>query len=86
MIKEALGTALKGIEFETGISGRESSSSPSYVAIGHMYFDSVEEYRNAMGYHVEKMKRDIHKFTNVMPIIQIGEVRLSSVPEINLSK
>jgi hypothetical protein len=51
MVDEASGTALKGIAVDQGICGREPDSSPDYAAIGHMYFDSVDAYRNAFGPH-----------------------------------
>ena len=51
MVDEASGKALKGIAVDQGICGREPDSSPDYAAIGHMYFDSVDAYRNAFGPH-----------------------------------
>ncbi|MDC7224884.1 MAG: EthD family reductase [Spirochaetales bacterium] len=83
-VRKALGTALKGIGFEEGIGGREPDSTPAYAAIGHMYFDSVDEYRKAMGPHGEKLRNDIPKFTDVAPIIQISQVKLLNVPVIDL--
>jgi uncharacterized protein (TIGR02118 family) len=74
---------LKGIAVDQGICGREPDSSPDYAAMGHMYFDSVDAYRNAFGPHAEKLRSDIPNFTNVWPTLQISEVKLSNDPEVN---
>jgi uncharacterized protein (TIGR02118 family) len=41
MVGEKLGTALKGVSMEQGLSGPEPGSRPTYVAMIHLLFDSV---------------------------------------------
>jgi uncharacterized protein (TIGR02118 family) len=49
MVMEKLGGAVKGGTIDQGLAGSEPGSPPIYVAMGHILFDSVEEFQNAMG-------------------------------------
>jgi len=41
MVRRLLGSALKGVSVEHGISGEEPGSSAPYIITGHLVFDSV---------------------------------------------
>jgi len=47
----------------------------AYIAMGHLYFDSVAAFQTAFGPHAESMRRDIPNFTDIQPTIQISEVK-----------
>lgn len=47
---------------------------PPYAAMGHMYFESVEDFEKAFAPHAEKIFNDMRNFTNTQPVIQISEV------------
>lgn len=42
MVRRLLGSALKGVTVEHGISGEEPGSLAPYIATGHLLFDSVQ--------------------------------------------
>jgi uncharacterized protein (TIGR02118 family) len=44
MVQEKLGAALKGGAVEQGLSGPEPGSPATYVAMGHLQFESVEAF------------------------------------------
>jgi len=76
MVKEKLGTALKGVAVEHGLSGPEPGSPAIYAALGHLFFDSVETFQSAFGPHAKAIMGDIPNYTDVQPTIQISEVKL----------
>jgi uncharacterized protein (TIGR02118 family) len=76
MVRRLLGSALKGVSVEHGISGEEPGSSAPYVATGHLLFDSVQTFQSSFAPHAEEITKDIPKYTNSEPIVQIGEVKL----------
>lgn len=76
MVGPLLGDALKGANVETGVGGGAPGSPAPFVAIGTMYFDSVEEFGAAFGPNAEKIMGDLPNFTNIEPVIQIGEIVL----------
>jgi len=76
MIQEKLGAALKGGAVEQGLSGVEPGSPATYVAMGHLLFDSVEVFQSAFGPHSEAIMADIPNYTDTQPTIQISEVKM----------
>ena len=74
MLKELFGDVLKKIEIDKGISGRTPNDPVPYVAIGYLYFDSLEAYSNAFQPNAEKILSDIPNYTNIQPRVQISEV------------
>ena len=76
MLQEKLGMALKGVAVEQGLSGIEPGSPATYVAMGHLLFDSVEPFQSAFGPHAEAIMADIPNYTDIQPMFQISEVKM----------
>lgn len=76
MVREKLGNQCKDVAVEQGLGGAEPGSRPSYVAMGHLYFDSVEAFQAAFGPHAEAIMGDIPNYTDIKPTIQISEVKI----------
>jgi uncharacterized protein (TIGR02118 family) len=76
MVRRLLGSALKNSAVEQGLSGATPGSLPLYVAMGHMYFESVPAFVEAWTPHAAQVMGDIPNYTNLQPQIQISEVRL----------
>ena len=76
LVRQLLGSALKGVSVEHGISGEEPGSPAPYVTTCHLLFDSVQAYQTSFGPHAQEIIQDIPKYTDSEPLIQIGEVKL----------
>ena len=76
MVQEKLGDALKGGSAEQGLGGVDPGSPATFIAIGHLLFDSVEAFQNAFGPNAEAIMADIPNYTDIQPTIQISEVKL----------
>ena len=76
MVQEKLGSACKGAAVEQGLSGPAPGSRPAYIAMGHLYFDSVAEFQSAFGPHANAIMEDIPNYTDIQPTIQISEVKI----------
>jgi len=76
LVQQLLGSSLKGMSVEQGISGMTPGSPAPYVAIGHLLFDSLEAFQTSFGPHAQEIMQDIPKYTNSQPTIQIGDVKL----------
>ncbi|MEG3766692.1 EthD family reductase [Alteromonas sp. 14N.309.X.WAT.G.H12] len=76
IVQECLGDALKGGNVDYGIGGGQPGELAPYVAIGHLMFDSVEDFQAAFGPHAEKIMGDLPNFTNAQPQIQISEIKV----------
>lgn len=76
LVKEKLGPACKGVMVEEGIGGAAPGSSPAYVAMGHLLFDSVDAYAQAFGPHVDAIMGDIPNYTDIEPVVQVSDIKL----------
>jgi uncharacterized protein (TIGR02118 family) len=76
MVRQKLGTACKGVAVEQGIAGPTPGSRPAFIAMGHIYFDSVEAFQTAFGPHADAIMADIPNYTDIPPTLQISDVKI----------
>lgn len=76
LIQRLCGTAVKGIAVERGISGGTPGSPAQFLAMGHIYFDSVEAYNASFVPHLKEIVADVPNYTNIGPTVQISEVKM----------
>ena len=76
MVRDKLGAALRGQNVEQGLGGPTPGSPATYSAMGHLLFDSVDDFASAFAPHVEAIMGDIPNYTNVSPVIQVSGVKL----------
>src|SRR5215472_16954669 len=76
MVREKLGAACKAAAVEHGMSGATPGSRPGFVAMGHLYFDSIEAFQTAFASHAQAIMADIPNYTDIEPTIQISEVKI----------
>ena len=74
MVGELIGDALKGATVEKGLGGAIPGSKATYIAMGNMYYKSIEEFQTAFGPHAKQIMGDLPNFTDIEPVIQISEV------------
>jgi uncharacterized protein (TIGR02118 family) len=58
------------------VSGATPESRPAFVAMGHLYFDSVAEFQSAFGPRASAIMADIPRYTDIEPTFQISEVKV----------
>lgn len=73
---ERLGIALKQVIIERGLAGTTPNSPPAYIAICHLFFESVEAFLQAFMPHAAELQGDIVHYTDVEPVIQFSEVAM----------
>ncbi len=77
MVSRKFGSAAKGVGVEQGTSGGMPGSPPSFVAMAHFTFDSVEAFQAAFTPHAAEIMADIPNYTSIQPIIQISDVKIA---------
>jgi uncharacterized protein (TIGR02118 family) len=75
MVQQKLGAACKSIAVEQGIAGGAPGAPATYVAMGHLYFDSADAFQAAFAPHAQAILADIPNYTNTQPTIQISDVK-----------
>ncbi len=76
MFGRLLAPALKGSAVEEGLAGGQPGAPPLYLAMGHLVFDSVEDFQTAWGPHAEAIVGDVPNYTNAQFAVQISEIKL----------
>jgi uncharacterized protein (TIGR02118 family) len=76
MVQQKLGAACKRVAVEQGIGGGASEAPAAFIAMGHLYCDSVEAFQSAFGPHVQEIMGDIPNYTDIEPTIQISDVKI----------
>ena len=75
MVKRLV-AACKSIAAEQGLGGGAPGSPATYIAIGHLTFDSVEAFESGLAPHAPEIMGDIPNYTNVQPVIQVSQITL----------
>lgn len=75
-VSKLLGDALKGGAVDYGLGGGMPGEAPPFVAMGHMTFNSVEDFQASFGPNAEAIMADLPNFTNSQPQIQISEIKI----------
>ncbi len=76
LLQKKLGTACRRVAVEQGLSGAVPGSKPTFAAMGHLYFESVEAYQTAFTPHAAEIMEDIPNYSNVQPTIQVSTVKI----------
>ncbi len=73
MCQEKLGC--KQVAVEQGLAGAPPGTRAPFIAMGHLYFDSLEAFQKAFPPHAAAIMGDIPNYTNIQPTIQVSEVK-----------
>ena len=76
MVERTLGAAMKGMAVEEGLGGIPPGTPAPFLALGHLLFDSVEDFGAAFAQHGAAIQADIPNYTNTQPVIQISLVKM----------
>ena len=76
MVRHKIGPTLKAVAVDEGVSGAEPGSPPKYLAIAHLFFESVDAFTLAFATHGGPIIADIPNYTNSQPMIQVNDVKL----------
>ena len=76
LVRQLLGPALMNVAVEEGIGGMTPGSPAPYVALGHLYFESVAAFQKAFTPHAAQILGDIPNYTDSQPTVQISIVKI----------
>jgi uncharacterized protein (TIGR02118 family) len=76
MVRQKLGAACKGVAVEQGVAGGAPGAPPSFVAMGHLLFESADAFQKAFAPHANEIMGDIPNYTKIQPVIQISEIKM----------
>lgn len=74
LVKTRMGAACLFYTVDKGLAGGSPGDAPTYVAMCHIYADSVESFQAGFGPHAKEILADIPNYTDLAPVLQISEV------------
>ena len=74
LVMDRVGSAIVSAEINTGLGSAIPGEPAPFIAVGHLLFNSLEEFQAAFGPHAEEIMGDIPNFTNTEPAVQISEI------------
>ncbi len=74
LLKARMGDSCKSYTVDKGLAGGAPGSKPPYVALCHIYCESLASFQAGFGPHAAEIMADIANYTNVTPVVQISEV------------
>jgi uncharacterized protein (TIGR02118 family) len=77
MAIEKLGSSLKGVSIEHGVSGVQPGTQPAYVVMCNYTFDSAEAFLAAFLPHAQVLQGDMPHYTDIEPVMQFSEIKMS---------
>lgn len=76
LVQRLCGPALKKMAVEQGMSGVTPGSAAPFLAMGHLYFETLDAFQSSFGPHLNEIVSDVPNYTNIEPSIQISEVKM----------
>lgn len=74
LVQSLMGESCKSYTVDKGIAGGSPDAPATYIAMCHLFCDSVEEFQAGFGPHAKQILADIPNYTDQKPVIQISEV------------
>ena len=74
LVKARMGAACLFYTVDKGLAGGAPGEAATYVAMCHIYADSVESFQAGFGPHAKEILADIANYTDLAPVLQISEV------------
>ena len=74
LVKARMGDRCKYYTVDRGLAGGAPGAPAPYVAMCHIFCDSVEAFQAGFGPHAKDIMADIPNYTDRTPVIQISEV------------
>jgi len=74
MVKRLMGDHCKYYTVDGALAAGAADANAPYIAMGHLYCDSVEAFQAGFGPHTKEIMGDIPNYTNQKPVVQISEI------------
>ena len=74
LVKRLMGDYCRTYTVDRGLAGGMPGAPPTYVAMCHIYCDSVEDFQKGFGPNAKQILADVTNYTDLSPVLQISDV------------
>jgi len=74
LVKARMGDTCKTYSVDKGLAGLAPGAPATYIAMCHIFCDSVEAFQAGFMPYAGEIMADVPKYTDLTPVLQISEV------------
>jgi uncharacterized protein (TIGR02118 family) len=74
LVQARMGSSCKFYTVDKGLGGGGPGAPAPYLAMCHIFCESVQAFQDGFGPHAQEILADIPKYTDLSPVMQISEV------------
>lgn len=74
LVKARMGDSCKYYTVDKGLAGGAPGTPATYIAMCHIFSDSVAAFQSGFNPHAKEILGDIANYTDLAPVMQISEV------------
>jgi uncharacterized protein (TIGR02118 family) len=74
LVQARMGKSCKYYSVDKGVAGGAPGAPAPYVAMCHIFCESLEAFQRGFAPHEQEIVADIARYTDLSPVIQISEV------------
>lgn len=74
LVQQLLGEGCRGYSVDRGLGGGAPGQEAPFIAMCHIYSDSVESFGAAFAPHAKTITGDVKNYTDIEPLMQVSEV------------
>jgi len=74
LVKKLMGDKCRSYTVDRGIAGGAPGTPAPFVAMCHIFCESVADFESGFGPHLKEIMADVPKYTDLSPQVQISEV------------
>ncbi len=78
MVADRLGAACQGVAVDEGVGAGPDGSSPPFVAMAHLYFESEEAFHRSFDPQAREIMADVPNYTDIQPVLLVSNVRINA--------
>jgi uncharacterized protein (TIGR02118 family) len=74
MVQRLMGSYCKYYAVDRALAGATPDANAPYIAMGHLFCESVAAFEAGFGPHAQEIMADIPNYTGQTPVLQFSEV------------
>jgi uncharacterized protein (TIGR02118 family) len=74
LVKRSMGDTCLFYTIDKGVAGGEPGSPPPFVAMCHIYCDTLDAFNAGFAPHADEIFADVPRYTNITPTMVISDV------------
>lgn len=74
LVKSLMGDSCNSYTVDKGLAGGAAGAPATYIAMCHIFCDSIEAFQKGFGPHAQEIMGDVKNYTDLAPVMQISEV------------